>query len=269
MKMDLEIWTSTKDYQMLARFLDWKRANDFMCRDARMWDQANLFKKRWNRRRTLLAIQLLRLVSPRAMNGKTATKVLEWCEANADDDGWNPAEVHARFSMQSLEYHNGELLQWLIDRSDSLIPSAEHWHKHLSPEVICDCIREVFGANPMNEYSLKPAALSWQGGFLPATARDIHERQAWGEMYVLADALEEGGCTDQVLLDHLRGQVCPYCKDADFAVSDAGIEWEQGQGSTGQILRKYTMQQCVCKGTRRLQAQHFRGCWVLHLFMET
>lgn len=35
-------------------------------------------------------------------------------------------------------------------------------------------------------------------------ATDIEARLAWSELPVLADALEEAGCPDQVMLDHLR-----------------------------------------------------------------
>jgi hypothetical protein len=35
-------------------------------------------------------------------------------------------------------------------------------------------------------------------------AQSIHEKRSWAELPVLADALEEAGCAESFLLDHLR-----------------------------------------------------------------
>ena len=47
--------------------------------------------------------------------------------------------------------------------------------------------------------------LAWQGGLVEAMARHADESGDYGGLPVLADALEEAGCTDPDLLDHLRG----------------------------------------------------------------
>jgi hypothetical protein len=44
----------------------------------------------------------------------------------------------------------------------------------------------------------------WGGGVVVALARGIYEEGRWGELPVLADALEEAGCTEADLLDHCR-----------------------------------------------------------------
>jgi len=49
-----------------------------------------------------------------------------------------------------------------------------------------------------------PAWLSWGGGVVAAMARCFAEGRDLGLMPVLADALEEAGCTDADLLNHLR-----------------------------------------------------------------
>ena len=46
--------------------------------------------------------------------------------------------------------------------------------------------------------------LAWQGGLVGAMARQADESGDFGGLPVLADALEEAGCNDAALLDHLH-----------------------------------------------------------------
>jgi serine/threonine protein kinase len=45
---------------------------------------------------------------------------------------------------------------------------------------------------------------SWRTSAVPSIARRARDERDWGAMPVLADALEEAGCTDEVLLSHCR-----------------------------------------------------------------
>ena len=47
--------------------------------------------------------------------------------------------------------------------------------------------------------------LSWGGGVVAAMARCFAEGRDLGLMPVLADALEEAGCSDEAILCHCRG----------------------------------------------------------------
>jgi hypothetical protein len=49
------------------------------------------------------------------------------------------------------------------------------------------------------------AWLVWDGGALARIARSIYDASRFEDLPVLADALEEAGCTDAVFLDHCRG----------------------------------------------------------------
>jgi ATP-dependent Clp protease ATP-binding subunit ClpA len=53
-------------------------------------------------------------------------------------------------------------------------------------------------------YTIDPAWLSWNGGTIPKIARVIRQERRWQDLPVLADALEEAGCTDQEILGHCR-----------------------------------------------------------------
>jgi hypothetical protein len=63
---------------------------------------------------------------------------------------------------------------------------------------------EVFG-DPFRPAAVDPLWLAWEGGVVPALAQGIYEERAFERLALLADALEEAGCTDAELLGHLRG----------------------------------------------------------------
>jgi hypothetical protein len=64
-------------------------------------------------------------------------------------------------------------------------------------------LRDVFG-NPFRPPAIDPNWLAWHEGVVARMARDLHDRRCFGEMPVLGDALEDAGCTDEVILSHCR-----------------------------------------------------------------
>ncbi len=66
-----------------------------------------------------------------------------------------------------------------------------------------DLVRCVFG-NPFRPVAADPAWLAWNGRTLPRMARAIHDGRAFERLPVLADALEEAGCTEPAVLAHCR-----------------------------------------------------------------
>jgi hypothetical protein len=65
---------------------------------------------------------------------------------------------------------------------------------------LCHLLRCVFG-NPFRPTALDPA---WRTPTLSALGRIVYEDRAFERLPILADALEETGCTDAALLDHCR-----------------------------------------------------------------
>jgi len=63
--------------------------------------------------------------------------------------------------------------------------------------------RCIFG-NPFRPAILDPTWLSWHDSLLVSMARRMYDRRDFGDMPVLADALEEAGCQDQGILGHCR-----------------------------------------------------------------
>jgi hypothetical protein len=65
-------------------------------------------------------------------------------------------------------------------------------------------MREMI-ANPFHHFEMKPEWLAANNGAVANIAYDILEKGEFEHMPYLADALEEAGCTDVAVLDHLRG----------------------------------------------------------------
>jgi hypothetical protein len=65
-------------------------------------------------------------------------------------------------------------------------------------------LRDLFG-NPFRPApSLAPAVLAWDKGTVPKLAAAIYEERVFDRLPILADALEDAGCTDAEVLTHCR-----------------------------------------------------------------
>jgi hypothetical protein len=62
-------------------------------------------------------------------------------------------------------------------------------------------LRELFG-NPFRPVTLDPAWLTWHNGLLESMAQRMYDSRDFSDMPILADALEEAGCSNQDILDH-------------------------------------------------------------------
>src|SRR5262249_8399148 len=68
-----------------------------------------------------------------------------------------------------------------------------------------ELIRDIAGNHFRPLPAIQPAWLTWHDGTVPRLARSIYEERTFGDVGILADALEEAGCADKALLGHLRG----------------------------------------------------------------
>jgi hypothetical protein len=67
-----------------------------------------------------------------------------------------------------------------------------------------DLLRDIVGF-PGRMPAVKPAWLTWDGGTVRKLAQTIDEEQSFAQLPVLADALEDAGCGEEMLLGHCRG----------------------------------------------------------------
>jgi hypothetical protein len=69
--------------------------------------------------------------------------------------------------------------------------------------TLCELVREVTG-NPFRPETLKCSWLRWNNGTPVAMAGAIYAERRFEELPILADALEEAGCTTAAVLAHCR-----------------------------------------------------------------
>jgi hypothetical protein len=93
----------------------------------------------------------------------------------------------------------------------SLVPSDEEGSLPLFQQcmadeqaVQCDILRDIFG-NPFRpKFAIDSSRLSWNDGIVPKLAQAIYDDRAFDRLPILADALEEAGCTNADILNHCR-----------------------------------------------------------------
>lgn len=70
--------------------------------------------------------------------------------------------------------------------------------------ALADLIRDIFG-NPFRPVTIDPGWLTWNHATVPAIARHVYDDRAFHDLPMLANALEDAGCTNGDLLAHCRG----------------------------------------------------------------
>lgn len=76
--------------------------------------------------------------------------------------------------------------------------------KHSSLDIPAALFHEVHG-NPFAPAAFDPTWRRWGDGTLPRVAQGIYDTGVYDQMPILADALEDAGCTSPLILDHCRG----------------------------------------------------------------
>jgi hypothetical protein len=77
------------------------------------------------------------------------------------------------------------------------------WQRREDAAAHVRLLHELFG-NPFRPVGVPPDLLRWHGGTVPRLARAIYQERRFAEMPVLADALEDAGCSQADLLSHVR-----------------------------------------------------------------
>lgn len=67
-----------------------------------------------------------------------------------------------------------------------------------------ELLRHIIG-NPFRHVTIDDAWLTWKDGTVPKLAQAIYDERAFDRLPILADALEESGCTNEEILAHCRG----------------------------------------------------------------
>jgi hypothetical protein len=88
---------------------------------------------------------------------------------------------------------------WIVTGS----PGSEGPATEAESVAQCHLLRDIYG-NPFRPVALDPAWLAWNGGTVRKLAQAVYDERAFERLPVLADALEEAGCTNAAALSHCR-----------------------------------------------------------------
>jgi hypothetical protein len=171
-------------------------------------------------------------------DGRTAVATAErFADGQADDAERSRADDLASKEVER-EYRHLELVGGAIQSPPRLSPAEERWLQVLldesffrfavarmasastlpSPELWeglprggpsylpseHSVLKDLFSPLPFRPVTIDPAWLRWNFATVPAIARHAYEDRTYHDLPILADALEDAGCTDPDILTHCR-----------------------------------------------------------------
>ncbi len=135
---------------------------------------------------------------------------------------------------------------------------AEQWRKHVDTDTLEDfssmyqrhvCEEQAYHGYLLNELFGNPFRMtsflrSWRTSDVVSVAQAIYDNDRYDQMPILADALEEAGCTNNWILDHCR-------------LPNPRSFYEQtGYDMESPLVSKWAK-----------QTVHVKGCWVVDLVL--
>jgi hypothetical protein len=126
--------------------------------------------------------------------------------------GWNAAGAAVHLADDVPDVVGAFALDGAADVVPEAPPGSEGWRATLKTvrsrerKAQKALLGDIFG-NPFRPLpsAVEPAWLAWNDGTIPRLAQSIYEERRFADMPILADALEEAGCTQADILAHLRG----------------------------------------------------------------
>jgi hypothetical protein len=119
-----------------------------------------------------------------------------------------PAAEYAALYTASCEPAQDDLFT-AVERSAAHAANALYQagpnesHSWQAEQIIqCALLRDIFCLFASRHFSIAP---TWRTPQALALARTAYEERRWEDLPLLADALEEAGCTEETVLSHLRG----------------------------------------------------------------
>ena len=92
--------------------------------------------------------------------------------------------------------HVAEALLYMTEEGDAEV-KAERARQ-------CALLQELFGPVIFRSLTVAPAVLVRNNGAVPNLAQALYDESRFGDLPILADALEEAGCVNETILSHCR-----------------------------------------------------------------
>jgi hypothetical protein len=144
------------------------------------------------------------LVTPPEAHAASIAAWQWFWDADRDNNTKNAAASAARtaFPTSLYEYSLMGRTETMRDNLDVVLINLA-WGEY--PSAHCHLFREIV-SNPFATPQLDPAILAWNGGTVRRLAQSMYDERRFDAMPILADALEDAGCTDNAVLEHCRGK---------------------------------------------------------------
>lgn len=111
---------------------------------------------------------------------------------------------HCQQSASEAAQAVGCAMWWdSIPEDDPIIGVLDSSGRHTEAEAQCLLLRDIFG-NPFCPASINAAILTWNDCIIVKLAQAIYDERVFNRLPILADALEEAGCTNSDILGHCR-----------------------------------------------------------------
>jgi hypothetical protein len=101
-------------------------------------------------------------------------------------------------------YKAGSGVWQLNAQADGDVPVDLEEIEERERRAMAELLRDIFGHPFCRTAPLPASVLAWGSGTIPKLAQAMYEDRAFERLPILADALEEAGCTDKPILDHCR-----------------------------------------------------------------
>lgn len=146
-----------------------------------------------------LGMQARPTQDPLALAGHMVTSNAA-CAALAALEGqsWLAAEWGAGYAANAVSW------QVLLERRDPCLPRWDPGAKRVEERQQVPLLADVAG-HIFHTFVADPGWLGHEQGTVLSLARTIYDEGAFDRLPILADALEDAGCTDAVVLAHCRG----------------------------------------------------------------
>lgn len=197
---DAELWLKRKDWRKMLVFLSgrWenRKAQLYLCAGLR-----SLWGLLYDERSTF-AVEVAEGMADGATPSDDVENAKFWAEEpTLPEVAGHPLLCNAAsIAYLTLFLQNGEL----SERIRHCIHAVREW-------PTAWLVREIIG-NPFCPVSISPSMLAWNDRTIIRLAQAAYDDRILPEgtldnaqLLILADALEEAGCTDEQILTHLRG----------------------------------------------------------------
>jgi hypothetical protein len=143
-------------------------------------------------------------VAERFADGFARSVELEAALQAVRETEWNARRPHYTAYRENASYWVAQyVVEANVRAGDVARLSRELASREEMAFIQCATIRDIFG-NPFRPVTLDPIWLAWHDGTIPKLAAMIYNERRFGDLPVLADALEEAGCTNEAILRHCR-----------------------------------------------------------------